>query len=215
MTDIHEISVPALAYLGDCVIELCVRRHLVVDGGLSTSAHLNAAALDFVRAPAQAEAMKRLLPHLTEEETAYFRRGRNMGHSNVPKRATVSEYRAAYPDKAVTYFAQNYPAYGWAILLAGGSCPTLRIADDQLLQAIPQMNRTTSSKQAYTLSGNEGALVYLPTDGSANVTLKSGNYALYKVDMRTGECTTLAKSVKVSSTYKLKQPQGLYWLKRL
>ena len=92
--EIREISVPALAYLGDCVLELCVRRHLV-ETGLSTSAHLNAAALDFVRAPAQAEAMKRLLPHLSEIEEAYFRRGRNMGHSNVPKRATVSEYRAA------------------------------------------------------------------------------------------------------------------------
>ena len=91
---LNEISVPALAYLGDCVIELCVRRHLVNEG-LSTSAHLNAAALDYVRAPAQAEAMKRILPHLTEEEEGYFRRGRNMGHSNVPKRATVSEYRAA------------------------------------------------------------------------------------------------------------------------
>lgn len=91
---LNEISVPALAYLGDCVIELCVRRHLVAQG-LSTSAHLNAAALDYVRAPAQAEAMKRILPHLTEEEEGYFRRGRNMGHSNVPKRATVSEYRAA------------------------------------------------------------------------------------------------------------------------
>ena len=91
---LNEISVPALAYLGDCVIELCVRRHLVNEG-LSTSAHLNAAALDYVRAPAQAEAMKRILPHLTEEEESYFRRGRNMGHSNVPKRATVSEYRAA------------------------------------------------------------------------------------------------------------------------
>ncbi len=94
MIDIHEISTPALAYLGDCVIELLVRRHLLVRG-LSTSAHLNAAALDFVRAPAQAEAMKRLLPHLTEEEAGYFRRGRNLGHSNVPKNATVSEYRAA------------------------------------------------------------------------------------------------------------------------
>lgn len=94
MTDIRQISVPALAYLGDCVIELCVRRHLV-EKGLSTSAHLNAAALDYVRAPVQAEAMKRLLPHLTAEEEAYFRRGRNLGHSNVPKRATVSEYRAA------------------------------------------------------------------------------------------------------------------------
>ena len=92
--DIREISVPALAYLGDCVIELCVRKHLV-ESGLSTSAHLNAAALDFVRASAQAEAVKRILPHLSEEEERYFKRGRNMGHGNVPKRATVSEYRAA------------------------------------------------------------------------------------------------------------------------
>ncbi len=94
MIDIREVSTPALAYLGDCVLELCVRRHLV-DSGLSTSAHLNQAALDFVRAPAQAEAMNRLLPHLTDEEAAVFRRGRNLGHSNVPKRATVSQYRAA------------------------------------------------------------------------------------------------------------------------
>ena len=95
MTDIHEISVPALAYLGDCVIELCVRRFLVTEKGLSTSAHLNAVALDYVRASAQAEAMQKILPYLTEEEASYFRRGRNMGHSNVPKRATVSQYRAA------------------------------------------------------------------------------------------------------------------------
>ena len=87
-------TTPALAYLGDCVIELCVRQ-MLVERGLSTSAHLNAAALDYVRAPAQAEAMKRLAEHLTEEEAAFFRRGRNMGHSSVPKRATVSEYRAA------------------------------------------------------------------------------------------------------------------------
>lgn len=92
--NIREISTPALAYLGDCVLELCVREHLV-SIGLSTSAHLNASALDYVRASAQAEAMKRILPHLSEEEDTYFRRGRNIGHTNVPKRATVSEYRTA------------------------------------------------------------------------------------------------------------------------
>ena len=92
--DIHEISAPALAYLGDCVLELCVRE-LLVEKGLSTSAHLNEKALDYVRAPAQAEAMKRILPLLTETEESYFRRGRNLGHGSVPKRATVSEYRAA------------------------------------------------------------------------------------------------------------------------
>lgn len=94
MMDIRNVSTPALAYLGDCVLELCVRRHLV-ESGLSTSAHLNSAALDFVRAGAQAEAMKRILPLLSEEEDAYFRRGRNIGHTNVPKRATVAEYRMA------------------------------------------------------------------------------------------------------------------------
>ena len=74
MINVREISTPALAYLGDCVIELCVRR-MLVERGLSTSAHLNAAALNYVRAPAQAEAMKRLAEHLTEEEAAFFRRG--------------------------------------------------------------------------------------------------------------------------------------------
>ena len=92
--EISDVSVAALAYLGDCVLELCVREHLVKKG-LSTSAHLNRAALDFVRAPAQAEAMKRLLPHLTETEEAYFKRGRNMGHTQTPKAATVGEYRSA------------------------------------------------------------------------------------------------------------------------
>ena len=90
--ELREISTPALAYLGDCVLELCVRRHLV-ELGYSTSRHLNAEALHFVRA--QAEAMKRILPVLNDTEAAYFRRGRNIGHTNVPKSATVSEYRAA------------------------------------------------------------------------------------------------------------------------
>ena len=94
MIDIREVSTQALAYLGDCVLEMQVREHLV-NTGLSTSGHLNEAALSFVRASAQAEAMKKLLPVLSEEEEAYFRRGRNLGHSSVPKNATVSDYRTA------------------------------------------------------------------------------------------------------------------------
>lgn len=92
--ELREVSAPALAYLGDCVLELCVRRHLV-ELGYSTSRNLNAEALKFVRASAQAEAMKRILPVLNETEASYFRRGRNIGHTNVPKSATVSEYRTA------------------------------------------------------------------------------------------------------------------------
>ena len=92
--DPRTASTAALAYLGDAVIELLVRERLV-EAGYTSSKALNARALDFVRAAAQAAAMERLLPHLTEEEEAAFRRGRNIGHTNTPKRATVAEYRNA------------------------------------------------------------------------------------------------------------------------
>ena len=91
---VNMYSTAALAYLGDCVLELCVRERLVKKG-LSSSAALNSEALGFVKASAQAEAMKRILPLLSEEEEAVFRRGRNIGHTNVPKSATVAQYRSA------------------------------------------------------------------------------------------------------------------------
>ena len=91
---LNTYSTAALAYLGDCVIEMCVRERLV-RLGYSSSAKLNKTALDYVRAPRQAEAMKNILPLLTEEEDAVFHRGRNIGHTNTPKSATVAEYRAA------------------------------------------------------------------------------------------------------------------------
>ena len=65
----NEYSALALAYLGDCIIELCVRQRLVKQG-LASSRTLNKAALEYVRAPKQAEAMKNILPLLTEEENA-------------------------------------------------------------------------------------------------------------------------------------------------
>jgi ribonuclease-3 family protein len=63
--------------------------------GLSSSARLNAKALEYVKATAQASAMKNILPLLSEDEEQAFRRGRNMGHTNTPKSATVAEYRSA------------------------------------------------------------------------------------------------------------------------
>ena len=93
--ELSDITTPALAYLGDSVLEVCVRTYLVTERGLSTSAHLNRASLDFVRASVQSDAMGRIEPHLTEAEAAVYRRGRNMGHGNVPKSASVAEYRRA------------------------------------------------------------------------------------------------------------------------
>ena len=90
----EEISTDALAYLGDSVIELLVREHLV-NINITTSGALNSKSLEFVKAGAQAQAMRNILPLLSAEEEAIFKRGRNKAGGNVPKSATVSEYRAA------------------------------------------------------------------------------------------------------------------------
>lgn len=89
-------STAALAYLGDSVIELWVRERLVCSG-LPSSRELNRESIKYVTAPAQAAAMKKILSLslLSEEESAIFRRGRNIGHTNVPKNSTPGEYRAA------------------------------------------------------------------------------------------------------------------------
>ena len=100
-------SSASLAYLGDCTLELCVREYLVKEKGFSSSAKLNKEALHFVKASRQAEAMKNILEILTEEETDVFHRGRNMGHTNTPKSATVAEYRNATGMEAL---------FGWLYL---------------------------------------------------------------------------------------------------
>ena len=94
MIKIKEISTEALAYLGDCVLELKVREKLV-NQGISGSGNLNRGSLAYVKATAQAKAMQNLIPLLTEEETAIYKRGRNMSGGNVPKSATMAQYRAA------------------------------------------------------------------------------------------------------------------------
>ena len=92
---LNTYSSASLAYLGDCIIELCVREYLVKEKGFSSSAKLNKEALAFVKASRQAEAMKQIQDILTEEENGVFHRGRNMGHSGTPKSATMAEYRRA------------------------------------------------------------------------------------------------------------------------
>ena len=91
---LREVSALGLAYVGDCVYELLVRSHLLLSGR-QTNRSLHAAAVELSRAPAQAAAAARLLPRLTEEELAVFRRGRNSHVNSVPRHAELGDYHAA------------------------------------------------------------------------------------------------------------------------
>ena len=91
---IGAVSALGLAHVGDAVFELLVRTWLCT-GGKVTSQKLHQATIQYVSAPAQAEAVARLLPHLQEEEAALFRRGRNAHVNTIPKHATHEQYAKA------------------------------------------------------------------------------------------------------------------------
>lgn len=92
--EVGAVSNLGLAHLGDAVYEILVRSMLVLKGD-TTSGHLHRDTTALVCAPAQARAADVLLPHLTEEEKDYFRRGRNAGVRNIPKNASRIQYAKA------------------------------------------------------------------------------------------------------------------------
>ena len=94
MIDPNMLDGITLAYVGDCVMELYVRK-LLIDSGIRGSRDLNAAAQKIVNAASQACAYHEIAGILTEEESEIFKRGRNCGHLNVPKHAKMSDYRIA------------------------------------------------------------------------------------------------------------------------
>ncbi len=89
-----------LAYLGDSVMELYVREKLI-RSGITRAGELNERAHEIVRAKGQAKAYHTVEGMLTEDELDLFKRGRNSGHLNPPKSATMSEYRTATGFEAV------------------------------------------------------------------------------------------------------------------
>ena len=91
---LRAISTLGLAHLGDGVFELMVRSWLCLHGK-ATSKGLHRATVRYVAAPAQAKAVEKILPLLTEEEGDVFRRGRNTSPNSVPQNASRADYQAA------------------------------------------------------------------------------------------------------------------------
>jgi ribonuclease-3 family protein len=92
--NIGKISNLGLAHLGDAVYELMVRVWLC-EHGKCTSGGLHRAAVSYVNAPRQARMAEKLMPLLTEEEQAVYKRGRNTKVNSIPKNANPGEYHAA------------------------------------------------------------------------------------------------------------------------
>ena len=104
---VNKLSMLALAHVGDAVFELLVRTRLCAQGPSAVS-QLHRQTVAQVNASAQAEDMKKLLPLLTEEENALYKRGRNAKVNSVPHHADIAQYHAATGLEAL---------FGWLYLL--------------------------------------------------------------------------------------------------
>lgn len=94
-TDIlAEYGILQLAYLGDAVMELAVRRELLRRGNFHPG-HMVKLSKAFVTCEAQSDAAERLLPYLTPEEEAVYRRGRNAKTKHTPSHGELIQYRRA------------------------------------------------------------------------------------------------------------------------
>ena len=98
--DIREYDIKALAYIGDSVYELYVRKHIIENSHEQVN-KLHKKAIKYVSAKAQAHVIAVLENKFTNEEQAIFKRGRNAVSNTVPKNTDVITYKIATGFEAV------------------------------------------------------------------------------------------------------------------
>ena len=92
--DPHTSSPLVLAYIGDCVFDLIIK--LMVAGRGSRQVHkLHEETSRYVQASAQSFMMRAMQEHLTPEEHAVYRRGRNARSVTPAKNQSITDYRRA------------------------------------------------------------------------------------------------------------------------
>jgi ribonuclease-3 family protein len=94
MSDPMKVNTGVLAYLGDAVYELYIRKY-VVDTGSVHADRLHSAAVGFVRAEAQAMVCRSIADDLPEDERDLVRRARNRRVGSGPKNADPMDYKWA------------------------------------------------------------------------------------------------------------------------
>ena len=102
MTDVNLINGIALAFEGDAVYSMYIRRHLIFQG-LTKPNQLHREATRYVSAKAQANLISLMLEEgvLTEKEEDIYKRGRNANSHTKAKNADIVTYRMSTGFEAV------------------------------------------------------------------------------------------------------------------
>lgn len=92
--DAKQLNSLALAYMGDAIFEVYVRRHLLHTGKVRPN-HLHREGTRYVSAKAQSKILFEMMDEnlLSPDELAVVMRGRNAKSGTVPKNTDVQTYR--------------------------------------------------------------------------------------------------------------------------
>lgn len=90
-----QFSPLSLAYIGDGVYELFVRTRVMEEHENMPAYKLHKKTVQYVKAHSQSNSIEAMLPQLTEDEEAVYKRGRNAKSNTSPKNADMMEYRRA------------------------------------------------------------------------------------------------------------------------
>lgn len=91
---VGEAGILQLAYMGDAVMELFARENLLAQGNFPPG-KLVKMSKSFITCEAQSDAVERVLPFLSGDEEAVYRRGRNAKTHFTPSHGEVIQYRRA------------------------------------------------------------------------------------------------------------------------
>lgn len=93
--DLQMLSPIVLAYIGDSIYEVYIRRYILGKNKDCKVNDLHKKSTKYVKAKAQADAILGLRDFLSEEEWAVVKRGRNVKSHTTPKNAVLSDYKYA------------------------------------------------------------------------------------------------------------------------
>lgn len=92
--DPYQYSPLALAYIGDSILDLLVKRYFVLNSNKQTYKY-HKDVTGIVKAVNQAGFVDEIMNELTEEELDIYKRGRNANTHSKAKNASMGEYRKA------------------------------------------------------------------------------------------------------------------------
>ena len=90
----YQYSPLALAYMGDRILDLLVKKYFVTHSNMQTHKY-HVEVSKIVKAVNQADYIDRIMEELSEDELDVYKRGRNTNTHSKAKNATMGQYRKA------------------------------------------------------------------------------------------------------------------------